>query len=100
MFVSAISTTYIRSSSRLLVARSPILKVSRSNVSRQFSTEPPKKSPSNGGGSSILWQVGIGLGAVGAYIGANFFINKTKESVNEDGDLYPAEDNPGTYHQC
>ena len=43
-----------------------------------------------------MWQVGIGLGAVGAYIGANFFINKTKESVNEDGDLIPAEDKPGT----
>lgn len=33
---------------------------------------------------------------MGAYFAANYFINMTKDSINEDGELVMAQDGPGT----
>lgn len=95
MFVSSITAATVRSSGRLLLGRYGVQRAANTNL-RYLSSEAPKPKGGGGGSSNLIWQVGIGVGAIGAYIGANAFINKTKESVDEGGELIPAEDKPGT----
>lgn len=81
-----------------LATRSRLIQTSR----RQFSSAPPPLQPSSkpssgsgSGSSSILWQLGLGVGVMGAYFGANYVISKTNESINEDGELVTASDGAG-----
>jgi hypothetical protein len=122
MFLVAASSTLRSSSSRLLVSTTkqcvirpfqrsttrPIQssKTTTTTTTRQFSSSsppPPKPPPkaaapaaSGGRSSNVLWQVGIGAGIMGAYFAANYFISKTKNSINDDGELVMTSDAPGT----
>lgn len=86
------------------VAATPARSTTRSSTTRKFSSSssasstppPPKPSATSGGGGSnnLLWQVGIGASVMCAYLGANYFIFKTKDTINEDGELVLTSDVP------
>ena len=65
---------------------------------RRFSTPrpPPPPKAKSGGANGLLWQVGVGASVVAAYFAANYFIFKTNESINEDGEFVTGGDGPGT----